>query len=330
MLGLWRVSPFKSLPHCCLTWTSWPWAPGRQSRSLCWTASTSSCGTFSPARCRSKTAWKTALKIIPVKKKTGFIVQPCGTFSPAQCWSKMAWKTALQNHTRWEKTGFIVQPCITFSPARCHSKMAWKTALKTIPVEKKTGFNHAEHSLLLDVTSECLTAGTNQHTCIQCRPHPSAPTHLWTSDSSIWNLTRLQIFLKSLADSWGMSGMVSLSRKLMMLLRRSMEELSELTVMVPSSTFTITRPSICMGNNWLAVRSQDPQSAWGKIHWRSDHQTLNLHEKKLTGIQKSETEWLLAFSFIFHRFWPFICCLSVVLWLDKGDFPKNAHTVCLR
>ena len=24
----------------------------------------------------------------------------------------------------------------------------------------------------------------------------------------------------------------------------------------------------------------------------------------------------------------FICCLSVVLWLDKGDFPKNLHTVC--
>ena len=36
-----------------------------------------------------------------------------------------------------------------------------------------------------------------------------------------------------------------------------------------------------------------------------------------------------SFSFIFHRFWPFICCLSVVLWLDKGDFPENMHTVCL-
>ena len=35
------------------------------------------------------------------------------------------------------------------------------------------------------------------------------------------------------------------------------------------------------------------------------------------------------FSVIFHRFWPFICCLSVVLWLDKGDFPENVHTVCL-
>ena len=31
--------------------------------------------------------------------------------------------------------------------------------------------------------------------------------------------------------------------------------------------------------------------------------------------------------FVFH-FWPFICCLSVVLWLDKGDFPKNVHAVC--
>ena len=35
----------------------------------------------------------------------------------------------------------------------------------------------------------------------------------------------------------------------------------------------------------------------------------------------------MSFSFIFHRFWPFICCLSVVLGLDKGDFPENLHTV---
>ena len=35
-----------------------------------------------------------------------------------------------------------------------------------------------------------------------------------------------------------------------------------------------------------------------------------------------------SFAFIFHRFRPFICCLSVVLWLDKGDFPQNLHTVC--
>ena len=35
-----------------------------------------------------------------------------------------------------------------------------------------------------------------------------------------------------------------------------------------------------------------------------------------------------SFSFIFDRFWPFICCSSVVLWLDKGDFPENLHTAC--
>ena len=36
-----------------------------------------------------------------------------------------------------------------------------------------------------------------------------------------------------------------------------------------------------------------------------------------------------SFSFIFHHYWPFICRLSVVLWLDKGDFPENLHTVCV-
>ena len=34
-----------------------------------------------------------------------------------------------------------------------------------------------------------------------------------------------------------------------------------------------------------------------------------------------------SFSFICHRFWPFICCLSVVLWLYKGDVSENLHTV---
>ena len=32
--------------------------------------------------------------------------------------------------------------------------------------------------------------------------------------------------------------------------------------------------------------------------------------------------------YFFHRFWPFICCLSVILGPDKGDFPENVHTVC--
>ena len=39
---------------------------------------------------------------------------------------------------------------------------------------------------------------------------------------------------------------------------------------------------------------------------------------------------MIVSSLISHRFQPFICCLSVVLWLDKGDFPGNLHTVCVR
>ena len=35
-----------------------------------------------------------------------------------------------------------------------------------------------------------------------------------------------------------------------------------------------------------------------------------------------------SFSFIFHHFCLFICCLSVILWLDKWDIPENVHTVC--
>ena len=30
-----------------------------------------------------------------------------------------------------------------------------------------------------------------------------------------------------------------------------------------------------------------------------------------------------ATHLIFHRFSPFNCCLSVLLWLDKGDYPRK-------
>ena len=42
---------------------------------------------------------------------------------------------------------------------------------------------------------------------------------------------------------------------------------------------------------------------------------------------KPKQDKLLFFPLIFHSFKPFIGCLSVVLWPDKGDFPQNVHTV---
>ena len=35
----------------------------------------------------------------------------------------------------------------------------------------------------------------------------------------------------------------------------------------------------------------------------------------------------LALHLIFDRFTQFKCCLSVVLKLDKGDYPENWHVV---
>ena len=35
-----------------------------------------------------------------------------------------------------------------------------------------------------------------------------------------------------------------------------------------------------------------------------------------------------AFHFIFHRFSPFNCCLSVIMLLDKGDYPENLQVLC--
>ena len=36
---------------------------------------------------------------------------------------------------------------------------------------------------------------------------------------------------------------------------------------------------------------------------------------------------VLALHLVFHRFSPINCCLSVVLKLDKGDYPENSHVV---
>ena len=36
---------------------------------------------------------------------------------------------------------------------------------------------------------------------------------------------------------------------------------------------------------------------------------------------------LFCFSFYFHRFSLFICCLSVILKLDKEDYPENLQIV---
>ena len=44
-----------------------------------------------------------------------------------------------------------------------------------------------------------------------------------------------------------------------------------------------------------------------------DSQTTQLNQKQIGE---------LAFYLIFHRFSPFNCWLSVVLLLDKGDYPK--------
>ena len=49
-------------------------------------------------------------------------------------------------------------------------------------------------------------------------------------------------------------------------------------------------------------------------------------DKSFSFVSAPHTLWSWA---NLHHFWPFICCLSVVLWIDKGDFPKSVHTVHL-
>ena len=54
-------------------------------------------------------------------------------------------------------------------------------------------------------------------------------------------------------------------------------------------------------------------------------QTIFQAPNKLLKLNQNKISLFLSF-FIF--FGPFVCCLSVVLLLDKGDFPEDLHTVC--
>ena len=73
------------------------------------------------------------------------------------------------------------------------------------------------------------------------------------------------------------------------------------------------------------------------IYFNTDTPRLLGHKQRLLGhaynlpstkqAVKTQPKQDKSFSFIFHRFWLFICCLSVILWFDKGDFPENLHTV---
>ena len=69
-------------------------------------------------------------------------------------------------------------------------------------------------------------------------------------------------------------------------------------------------------------------------HWQPyrclDTRKYSTHFQALAeknNIAEPEKVTDLAFRLIFHRFSSFNCCFSVVLWLDKGDFPEHFQTV---
>ena len=52
-------------------------------------------------------------------------------------------------------------------------------------------------------------------------------------------------------------------------------------------------------------------------------------DKKTTAQTKQKKISYFVSHLIFHRFYPFNCCLSVLLELDKGDYPENMQIVCV-
>ena len=82
-----------------------------------------------------------------------------------------------------------------------------------------------------------------------------------------------------------------------------------------------------LNNRWTVKNSEK----WNKKTYLVLVKFLQLVGMTVTCEQaiKTQPKQDKSFSYIFHHFWPFICSLSVILCLDKGDFPKNVHTVSL-
>ena len=64
---------------------------------------------------------------------------------------------------------------------------------------------------------------------------------------------------------------------------------------------------------------------------QNDTQTTDKRLKTMKNERKRPILFWLSFCSLFGA-WKIVgilfkCCLSVILWLDKGDFPENLHTV---
>ena len=71
-------------------------------------------------------------------------------------------------------------------------------------------------------------------------------------------------------------------------------------------------PCICLGVSHVQCMAEcSMSSVWKSVLMKNVPQTISG----------------LPLHLIFHRFSPFNCCLSAVLWLDKGDYPENSHVV---
>ena len=68
-------------------------------------------------------------------------------------------------------------------------------------------------------------------------------------------------------------------------------------------------------------------SMLGSTHTRTHartHARTHTHTQHSSAKKLSVSLLYISFSIVFHRL---ICCLSVVLYFDKGDCPENVHVV---
>ena len=78
------------------------------------------------------------------------------------------------------------------------------------------------------------------------------------------------------------------------------------------------RRYFCCSPSLLSLGARTTKTVIHKIIKYVDTKTTIFYSKQIN---------VVALHLIFHRFSPFNSCLSVVLWLDKRDYPENSHVV---
>ena len=245
------------------------------------------------------------------------------SMSPLNVWRQEATNTHVYNADLIQVLP-LTSECLTAGSNKhtCTMQTSSKCSLSPLNVWRQEATNtHVYNTDLiqaLPLTSECLTAGSNKHTCTM---QTSSKCSL--SSLNVWRqeATNTHVYNTDLIQALPLTSECLTAGSNKHVYNADLIQVLPLTsghLIVPSETWPACRFSWrawrthggcpgwspCPGSwqccyvapwksslswQWWCLhprsRSPDLRSDWGKIDRRSDHQTLNVHGEKSTGVQ---------------------------------------------